>query len=769
MNFDFRHCSTLWRCSLALTLFFIQLSSAEGQIVESWKVFSALDRSTSAAVDLDGNVWVGSSGGAYRYNPADNSLEEFRTDDGLFRLNVSAVGVDPTSGDIYFGSNNGAISILRSSGRWNYVTDIARSSQTLKAINGFYFANNLIYILTEFGVGVFDPTDSTIRDSWIRLGSIPPNSSVSDLVFFNDSVWVATPFGIASAPLTGRNLADPLSWHSYDGDAMCGEGEATSLQVVEGNLMVGTTDGVCEYRNGTFTRRGDIGGRIHFASNSTDVVAANDNRLYTYQPGSGFKEVGATPRRVMAVTLLPGGEPVAVMEQDGIAYVKSNAIETFVPNGPSSNKFADLTFGADRDLWVATNAIGDGVNRLSTSDSKWSAFTSRNRSDFTSESIWRINADDRGRIWVSSFGDGLFIFNPEKGTDGSEVDIVNYNETNSPLRGTSSDADYVICADAKPSGDGVTWFINWDNTPGIRGAVLLANTYNAESNSDQFFLFPATNAFGSSITRSYIPLTIDFNQTVWIGSDRAEGILYFSPGETLDDPGEWGRMTTTNDLLSNTISALLVDPDGELWIGTPAGATVLVNPETVARNGSENAIFREIRALEDVVVRDIVVDALNRKWIATDKGVFVLTSDGTELLSTFTEENSPLVSNDVLVILADDVTGQIYVGTSAGLNRLQTEAIAPKNNLEQIVVSPQPFFVGVDQSLRITGLPSNSTVKILKLDGALITEFRAPGGDVAFWNGRDVDGEFVATGVYLVSARSPLGETVVGKIAVVRQ
>jgi len=46
---------------------------------------------------------------------------------------------------------------------------------------------------------------------------------------------------------------------------------------------------------------------------------------------------------------------------------------------------------------------------------------------------------------------------------------------------------------------------------------------------------------------------------VWIGTDK--GLLHGSR-ET-----GWSMMTTTNGLLSNYVSALLVDPFGAIWVG----------------------------------------------------------------------------------------------------------------------------------------------------------------------------------------------------------
>ncbi|MCE2502532.1 MAG: hypothetical protein J4G05_00485 [Chlorobi bacterium] len=747
-----------------LTLSFIWAPDLSGQvIIESWEVFSALDRSTDVAVDGEGKVWVGSTGGAYQFDPVTREATVYRTNNGLLRLNVTAVGVDRESDDVYFGGDNGAISILRQGGWWTYVTDITRRSQSQRAINGFAFANGLAYILTEFGVAVFDPSDSVIRESWTRLGSIHPNTSVNDLVFYNDSVWLATPFGVAVAQSTGKYLADPSNWTVYDSVSLCSSLKALSLAVVDGSLLIGTADGGCEYIDGVFTKRGDLGGSIRFGTNGDQVVAGNDYRLYRREQNGLFREVGELSDRLTDVVALPDGSPLGSLKRTGVAFLSSDSVELFAPNGPSSNRFVDLTFGADGSLWGAT--FDDGVVRLN--EGEWFNYDAANTVGLSTNSARQIEDDDFGRVWVSAYGDGMYIFQPEN--DGSsKVDVQHYDETNSPLRGINTNAAYVICSDIYADGFGTTWFINWDNTSGIRGAVLLASVYDPKTGVDNFHLFPASSTF-PELTRAYARLSIDFNGTIWLASENQSGLLYFIPGQTLNDQGEWRRIRTADGLISNDQNALLVDPDGEVWIGTPKGLTVLVNPGAVRNNGSNAAIFREIRSLKDVVIRDIAVDALNRKWVGTDNGLFVLSSDGTELLETYTESNSSLVKNEVLAVLPNNKTGEIYIGTGSGLNKIQTEAIESSSDPDQIQVSPQPFDPTRDQSLRITGLPLNSRVKILKLDGSLITEFRAPGGDVGFWTGRDARGELVASGVYIVAAESALGETVIGKIAVVRQ
>jgi hypothetical protein len=70
----------------------------------------------------------------------------------------------------------------------------------------------------------------------------------------------------------------------------------------------------------------------------------------------------------------------------------------------------------------------------------------------------------------------------------------------------------------------------------------------------------------------------------------------------------------------------------------------------------------------------------------------------------------------------------------------------------------------------IDGLVENSTVKVLGIDGTLVREIASPGGRVGFWDGRDMNGKEVGSGVYVLVAYSSDGSRVAkGKVAVVHR
>jgi hypothetical protein len=66
-----------------------------------------------------------------------------------------------------------------------------------------------------------------------------------------------------------------------------------------------------------------------------------------------------------------------------------------------------------------------------------------------------------------------------------------------------------------------------------------------------------------------------------------------------------------------------------------------------------------------------------------------------------------------------------------------------------VLVFPNPVPPGYNGSIAIRGVANNAIVKIAEMDGRLVYQTRALGGQ-AIWNGKDYKGRTISTGVYLV-------------------
>lgn len=741
--------------TIALALLLCSVDPSVAQNIESWDILSALDRTNAVLVTKDGRRIVGTTGGAYEMANADVIDRVWRSNGELTDLSVTAVGEDPENGDLYFGSISGAISILHQGGSWTYVGDLSRVDNPDRQITGFRFFGGDVFVLTSFGVSLYSRQDSTFRDSWTRLGAFQSDTRVNDLLVVGDSVFVATSAGLAVSSRRGSVLADPLSWRAYP----VGEcaGEIVSMVVTNDKILLGGPSGLCAYENGNLSPIASTPASLYLAATNGRIVGVAGTDIYDLTDGTARK-AGSISRPGTSISLDDNGV-ILVGTDRGAVWIDGDSVLEILPDGPASNSFLDLAVDGASALWVASG--NKGASRLL--QDKWTNYTSQTSEIIESDGIRTLSSDHTGRVWGGSFGDGFYRFTP----NGADVIIDHFDESNTPLQGISSSPEFTVTESVASDDRGVVWGLNWDNTDGRRNA-LYSYEYGSGESAGIWTPHPFSGRF-FNYTKTFRWIEVDLNGTKWIaGNDKPQGLLYYVNEENDPSrPGIWNALTTSHGLPQNDPTSLLVDPDGEIWIGTPAGVAILVNPFGVRQDGPGAAIFREVPSLDGVFIWDIATDALKRKWIGTDQGVFLLTADGTELLAHYTERNSPLSNNVVRSVVSDTRSGYVYLGTENGLNRLATEAIDVVE-IAEISVSPQPYLPGPDDFAKLKGLPRNATIKILTTDGRLVREYLSPGGAVASWDGTDAEGNLVPTGIYVILAASPLGDKATGKIAVVR-
>lgn len=252
------------------------------------------------------------------------------------------------------------------------------------------------------------------------------------------------------------------------------------------------------------------------------------------------------------------------------------------------------------------------------------------------------------------------------------------------------------------------------------------------------------------------------------------GIIGYDP-----DTGQAARLFGEDgaaNLPIDDIRALEFDRNGTLWIGTRRGLRILFSPASIFEEGqtSTNAIIilqddipQEL--LNDQVVTDILVDGANNKWVATtDSGVFQFSPNGQETLQHFTTLNSPLPSNNVQDIAIDEESGTVYFGTLRGLVAFQGEETAPAEDLENVIVFPNPVRPGFNGNIRVENLTANTNVKITDVVGNLVHEETTTGGSIS-WDTTAFGRHRVASGVYFILITGPQAvETQIAKLMIIR-
>lgn len=214
------------------------------------------------------------------------------------------------------------------------------------------------------------------------------------------------------------------------------------------------------------------------------------------------------------------------------------------------------------------------------------------------------------------------------------------------------------------------------------------------------------------------------------------------------------------------IYAAALDKDGKIWVGTDQGVYVFFSPGSV-QNGGSNAQAQQIYITQDGIVQllleteavtAIAVDGANRKWFGTsNSGVYLMSESGTELIAHFTRENSPLPSNTIIDIAVEDVSGEVFFSTDKGLIAYMGTATEAKQDCKDLVAFPNPVRHDYTGPIAIRGLIGNSEVKITDTAGNLVYKTTSFGGQ-AVWDGNNIDGNRVQSGVYIAHCAAPDGK-----------
>ncbi len=190
-------------------------------------------------------------------------------------------------------------------------------------------------------------------------------------------------------------------------------------------------------------------------------------------------------------------------------------------------------------------------------------------------------------------------------------------------------------------------------------------------------------------------------------------------------------------------------------------------------------------------INDIHIDSQNNKWFATDKGLSILRNSGSPfdpkswihlvpITSDISRLNTILVdlpSENINSVFLDENTGDVYLGTDAGIAIIRSNPFtSPFTNYENARVGPNPFLISENslQFLRFYNLVSASEVKILTANGRLVrrldpNNFTEVQGSQAQWDGRNMEGELVSTGVYIYLITTENGGTTAGKFLVIQE
>jgi len=446
-----------------------------------------------------------------------------------------------------------------------------------------------------------------------------------------------------------------------------------------------------------------------------------------------------------------------------LKFKNFNYQENFTPSGPVRNEIYSLEYEENKLYQCHGGHANFGANALINSG----VSIKTNYDNWINYDRYKLgNARDilevavhNGTEYYASWYHGI----PEmKG--GELITRHDYQNTNGALDTCWYSNNRIRISDIKFDSDGNMWALSSEVNHPVVVKTKNNNWHSYSMNQNQVGLF-------------FDDLLIDSYNQKWGILGRGNGLFVYDDKGTLDNQNDdQYKLLNTNigygNLPSNQTYCLAEDLDGEIWIGTDKGVTVFYDPGAVFSGYNFDAQQILITEgdygqylLSEERVKCIAIDGANRKWIGTEKsGIFLLSEDGLEQILHFTKDNSPLFSDNIVDIAINHENGEVFIGTSKGLISYRSDATIGVSTQGETHVFPNPVNESYTGPIAISGLVADANVKITDINGNLVFETIANGGQ-AIWNGKNKNNERASTGVYLVFSTGLYGEEkVVSKI-----
>ncbi len=768
---------------------------SQGIGIGQWRAHLPYNNCIAVSI-LDDKAYCATPYSLFYLNKEDNSLHTLNKINGLSDFGISTMKYSEELDILFIAYSNANVDLLHD-GEIINMPEIKRANIIgKKVINDIYFLDNLAYISCGFGIVVMDLIKEEIKDTYF----IGPNGSqieVFDFTSTHSSFYAATEEGIFFASADHPNLADFAAWSKLQSSPHPNN-EHNLIANYQGKIITNikfsgqASDTLYLYNENTWDYFND---QFFSTNNNLNIskdylLVSNLYRVLVYDQGlSLLYNINSLPDRNNPGHFLSVNPYEAVVDNEDFVWIADKryglvkvsewtvAAESIMPVGPSGIDVFTMINAADN-IWIAPGGKNDvwgasfniqGVSLFE--DESWHQFYTASTPELAGiHDFITLAADpfDPDHIFAGAFRNDTAL------VEFRNNEVANlYDDENSSLQLWQA-ANAIAVTGLDYDSYGNLWIAN-SGAPKILSVRINDGSENGEWYAYNLGSSYSSIDIGNVLVDSYNQKWILKRKTI----ENSTFIIVFNDNNTIEDPSDDRVKGLTNspgsgNIPGNKLFCLAEDQDGEIWIGSDDGVSVVYTPENVFGGGDYDAqriiIPRNDGSglgdilLENEFVKCITIDGDNNKWIGTDgAGVFCLSEDGMTEIYHFTEENSPLFSNLVSGIAIND-EGEVFIGTSKGIISFRSEATPAKDEFQDVYAYPNPVREGYTGTIGIKGLVKDANVKITDISGNLIYETRSLGGQ-AVWNGKSLDGRKADTGVYLVFVSNDDGsQTIVTKI-----
>lgn len=762
-----------------ILLFLVLLPSImKAAAVGEWTYYLSYHDATHC-IPVGNSIYALYAGNLLIYDTEDQSVSTLTKLEGLSEKDIALMRFSKEAGKVVIVYSNGNIDLLHKDGTVENMPQY-KNKYSGTSLNDLSVVGNNAYLATSEGIVHLNVAQAEFT------GFYDLNTPINSAITLGDMLYAATSKGVYRCNMK----ENPLDFSTWSLDATI---PARHLATLGDHLYINTEkNGVYILESSSTAPRQLIKAtQTSYFADEMGILFFNATS-YTSVPAQNPTQASAPVTLTSSTNSLcrtSNGTIWAAQGNDGLnAYQETEAGLQLVNSkiggyGPKRDLCYYLRYAGER-LLVAGGRLDpyDRVHYPGTAmyfeNGAWTIFQEDGIAEHSGGKYQDLTCiiqhpTDPTRHTATSARVGLFEFQNGAYTGYASLD-------NSPLiSAAANNKNYVRTDGLQYDHEGNLWMVN-----NQVDSVIVIRMKDGSWNKLYYEPLEQAPTLATTLFDQKGRFWVCSRRTVSYHDGGLMGIDYKGTIENQDDDVSQYRSHVTNqDGTSYKVEGVLSlaeDHDGRVWMGTNIGLFVIENPDEwfndnfritqvkVPRNDGTNLADY---LLYGMPIISIAVDGANRKWIGTEgNGIYLVSADGTEILHHFTTENSPLISNTINSIAINPRTGEVMMGTNAGLVSYQSNATSPATQISDssINIYPNPVRPDYHGSITISGLTMDADVKVVTAGGQLVAAGTSIGGSWN-WNRRTFSGTYAAAGVYYVLIATEDGSTAVaGMLTIIR-
>lgn len=308
-----------------------------------------------------------------------------------------------------------------------------------------------------------------------------------------------------------------------------------------------------------------------------------------------------------------------ILTSDGVAVLSSDLKmqQRFLSAENRRISLSSITEDANGKIWIGS--FGNGVFYKEVTDTRFTQLTHAGDHSLKQNLVIEsLHADKKGMLWIGTFTDGLYVLD-------SKQEIIHHLL---PDRKDPFSLGYldVLCITEDQHGG------TWIGTDG--GGVSYY-----DKRLDNFVTFSRNNLPDQVSIEQVRAVTTDRENNIWIGTS-VNGLTVL--GKQYATVGNYKK-----------IGSLLTDRDGDIWVGTQENGLDIIDP------GSKKIIKK---FLPHETIWNMAEDLAGNVWVATrNDGIYLINKKHGEQLH-FHEQSSPALAENNVRTLSVSPDNKLFIG-----------------------------------------------------------------------------------------------------------